>query len=100
MVLAETRRLLFETASDVPLVGAVAGYDDLFEEALLEGSNLEMDWLWLAVQVTRADQQAYAYLRALEINPRSAAAQRGLVQVLRRAGRSAVIAGTLLGVGR
>jgi hypothetical protein len=68
-----------------------------FDEALADGSNLEMDWLWLAVQVNRADQRAYCYLRALEINPYSAAAQRGLAQVLRRDGRAAVIAGTLLG---
>lgn len=54
---------------------------DLFMQALEEDSNLEMDWLWLATQVTSTAQRRYALERAQQINPRSAVAKRGLKQL-------------------
>ena len=42
--------------------------DDLFLEMLREDSNLEMDWLWLATQVTSDGQRAYCLRRALVIH--------------------------------
>jgi hypothetical protein len=59
---------------------------DLFHEALHDPSNLEMDWLWLATQVTRAGEQSYFLQQALRINPRSELAKRGLEQLQQRPG--------------
>jgi hypothetical protein len=61
--------------------------DDLFAQGLRDDSNLEMDWLWLAIQVRTDDQRAYCLRRALCINPRSALARRGLTQLRRRPGK-------------
>lgn len=63
-----------------------AGADgsDLFLEALRNPSNLELDWLWLAAQLTRESEQAYCFQQALQINPRSILAQRGLAQLEQR----------------
>ena len=58
--------------------------DDLFRQAVGDDSNLEMDWLWLATQVTSTAQRRYALERALRINPRSALARRGLKELRRR----------------
>jgi len=58
----------------------------LFQEALRDPSNLEMDWLWLASQVTRDCEQSYCFEQALRINPRSELAKRGLAQLARRPG--------------
>lgn len=58
--------------------------DGLFQQALQEDSNLEMDWLWLATKVSSIAQRRYALERALHINPRSAAAKRGIKQLCRR----------------
>lgn len=51
---------------------------DLFVQALCDASNLEMDWLWLATQVTRDHERRYCLERALQINPHSTIAQREL----------------------
>jgi hypothetical protein len=59
---------------------------NLFHEALRDPSNLELDWLWLATQVTRAGEQADCLQQALRINPRSALARRGLAQLRQRPG--------------
>jgi len=56
----------------------------LFEEALRDPSNLELDWLWLAAQLTRAGEQSYCLHQALRINPRSELAKRGLAEFARR----------------
>jgi hypothetical protein len=56
----------------------------LFQEALGDPSNLEMDWLWLATQLTRASEQSYCLKQALCINPRSELAQRGLARLAQR----------------
>ena len=58
----------------------------LFQDALRDRSNLELDWLWLATQVTRAGEQSYCFQQALRINPRSALARRGLGQLAQRPG--------------
>lgn len=58
----------------------------LFLEALRDPSNLEMDWLWLATQLTRASERSYCLEQALRINPRSELAQRGLAQLAQRPG--------------
>jgi|SRR5215469_18818958 len=58
--------------------------DDKFRQAVLEDSNLEMDWLWLATQVSSRRQRRFALERALLINPRSELARRGLRQLSRR----------------
>lgn len=58
--------------------------DDPFIEALREDSNREMDWLWLATRLSSTLQRRYALERALQINPRSSAAKRGLKQLRRR----------------
>lgn len=50
----------------------------LFAEAVRADSNLELDWLWLAGQVRDVDQRRFCYERALQINPGSEAARRGL----------------------
>ena len=57
---------------------------DLFRQAMIEDSNLEMDWLWLATQVSSLQQRRFALERALQINPRSELARRGLIQLSRR----------------
>jgi hypothetical protein len=61
-----------------------ADVSDLFHAALRDPSNLELDWLWLAAQVTRVGEQIYCFQQALRINPRSALAQRGLAQLVQR----------------
>jgi hypothetical protein len=61
--------------------------DDLFAQALREGSNLEMDWLWLTTKVQMDGQRAYCLARALRINPRSALARHGLAKLRRRPGK-------------
>jgi hypothetical protein len=61
--------------------------DAFFLEMLREDSNLEMDWLWLATQVTADGQRAYCLRRALAINPESRLAQRGLARLRRRPGQ-------------
>jgi len=61
--------------------------DDLFIQGLREDSNLEMDWLWLATQVTSDGERRYCLQRALAINPGSLLAQRGLVQLRKHPGK-------------
>jgi hypothetical protein len=63
-----------------------ADHSDLFHAALRDPSNLELDWLWLATQVTREGEQSYCLQQALRINPRSERAQRGLAQLALRPG--------------
>jgi hypothetical protein len=44
-------------------------------------SNLELDWLWLAAQLTSGDEQRYCFQQALLINPDSAPARAGLARL-------------------
>lgn len=57
---------------------AVAREADLFNLALRAGSNLELDWLWLYMQLTDLAQRRYCLERVLAINPSSAVARREL----------------------
>jgi hypothetical protein len=66
---------LAEPATLPPYAGAAEG---LFAEALRDPSNLELDWLWLARQVSRASGRRYCLERALAINPQSETARRML----------------------
>ena len=56
----------------------------LFAQAMRENSNLEMDWLWLAMQVTEAHEQQHCFARALYINPASEPARQGLRRLAAR----------------
>jgi hypothetical protein len=53
----------------------------LFAQALQEESNLELDWLWYAVNMTTDVQRRYCFRRALAINPDSELAKRALAQL-------------------
>ncbi len=53
----------------------------LFNEAVRDGWNLEMDWLWLATRVSSYHQRRYALEQALLINPRSETARRLLMHL-------------------
>jgi hypothetical protein len=55
--------------------------DTLFRDALRDPSNLEMDWLWLATQVSRLYEQHYCLMQALRINPHSTLAQQSLARL-------------------
>jgi hypothetical protein len=50
----------------------------LFAQALHEDSNLELDWLWYATNMTSVAHRRYCLRRALEINPDGELAQRAL----------------------
>lgn len=52
----------------------------LFIEAVRDGWNQEMDWLWLATKVSLNTQREYCFRRALAINPHSEMAKQGLKQ--------------------
>lgn len=65
-------------APAVPLDSAVSPVSELFASAVEEGSNLEMDWLWLATKMTTENERRYCLLRALAINPTSEMAWREL----------------------
>ena len=66
--------------------------DGLFIQGQREDSNLEMDWLWLATQVTSDGERRYCLQRALAINPESRFARRGLVQLRKHPGKSLKLA--------
>ena len=53
----------------------------LFAQALHENSNLELDWLWYASNMTRDTERRYCLKRALEINPNSEMATRALAKL-------------------
>lgn len=61
--------------------------DSLFAEAVRDGWNMEMDWLWLATKVTIDAHRGYCLKRALEINPDSEMARIGLRQLRARPGQ-------------
>jgi hypothetical protein len=53
----------------------------LFAQALHENSNLELDWLWYAANMTRDLERRYCITRALEINPHSSLARSALAKL-------------------
>ena len=54
---------------------ATARAPRLFVQALHENSNLEMDWLWYAANMTGDVERRYCLNRALAINPQSSLAR-------------------------
>jgi hypothetical protein len=53
----------------------------LFAQALHEDSNLELDWLWYAANMTSAVERRYCLHRALAINPHSSLARSALAKL-------------------
>jgi hypothetical protein len=53
----------------------------LFAQALQENSNLELDWLWYAANMSRDIERRYCLQRALEINPHSSLASSALAKL-------------------
>lgn len=49
-----------------------------FAERVRDNSNLEMEWLWAASEVTSPEEKRYCLLRALYINPDNRETQRAL----------------------
>jgi hypothetical protein len=75
---------------------ATARATKLFAQALHENSNLELDWLWYAANMTRDLERRYCLKRALEINPDSTLARRALAKLSQPAeatGESALLSG-------
>lgn len=58
--------------------GAAAREAELFNLALRASSSVELDWLWLYMQLADPAQRRYCLQRALAINPHSAIARREL----------------------
>ena len=53
----------------------------LFAQARDEDSNLELDWLWYAANMTSTAHRRYCLRRAIEINPDSEMARRQLAKL-------------------
>ena len=53
----------------------------LFAQARDEDSNLELDWLWYAANMTSTAHKRYCLRRALEISPDSQMARRELARL-------------------
>lgn len=70
-----TRALEYAASRDTCDLRCVS---ELFAQALHEDSNLELDWLWYAAQLDRADERSYCLERALQINPRNRQARQQL----------------------
>jgi hypothetical protein len=66
-----------------PSTHAMMQPSDRFVQGLRDNSNLEMDWLWLANQVSSPSERCYCLERALAINPRSAMARDELAALKR-----------------
>jgi hypothetical protein len=58
--------------------------NEVFARAMREDSNLELDWLWAAVQQTETERRRYCLERALAINPHSQLANRELAELAAR----------------
>lgn len=56
-------------------------FSAVLQSAIRECSNLELDWLWLAMQLNSRQEQRYCYQQALRINPASEWAYVGLKQL-------------------
>lgn len=53
--------------------------NDVFNQAVRNDSNLEMDWLWLAKAVSSDAEREYCFNKVLYINPLSIEARRELM---------------------
>lgn len=62
-------------------------HSELFMQALQTDSNMEMDWLWLADNVTSDFEREYSLAKALYVNPGSEEARTQL-NALRRSRKS------------
>jgi hypothetical protein len=71
----------YDTQNVESLEFATARATRLFAQALHENSNLEMDWLWYAANMTRDSERRYCLNRALEINPESSLARNALAKL-------------------
>ena len=60
---------------------ATAHATHLFAQALHENSNLELDWLWYAANMTGDGERRYCLNRALTINPHSDLARSTLAKL-------------------
>jgi len=60
---------------------ATAHATHLFAQALHENSNLELDWLWYAANMTGDGERRYCLNRALTINPHSDLARSALAKL-------------------
>jgi hypothetical protein len=60
---------------------ATAHATQLFAQALHENSNLELDWLWYAANMTGDGERRYCLNRALTINPHSDLARSALAKL-------------------
>jgi hypothetical protein len=60
---------------------ATARAAQLFTQARLEDSNLELDWLWYAANMRTAAERRYCLHRALAINPQSYLARSALAKL-------------------
>lgn len=61
-----------------PTPQALAREAELFNLALRAASNIELDWLWLYMQLADPAHRRYCLQRVLAINPHSAIARREL----------------------
>jgi hypothetical protein len=77
-----TERLEFDTARAT----------HLFVQALHENSNLELDWLWYAANMTGAVERRYCINRALAINPHSSLARSALAKLPKQAQATSEVA--------
>jgi hypothetical protein len=64
-----------------PSAAATTRAAQLFAEAVREDSNLAMDWLWYAEQMTSDAARRYCVERALAIDPDNELARRALVKL-------------------
>jgi hypothetical protein len=60
---------------------ATARATRLFAQALYENSNLELDWLWYAANMTHDIERRYCLKRAIQINPDSTLARSALAKL-------------------
>ena len=89
---------LFAKATDVNaesterLEFATAHATHLFAQALHENSNLELDWLWYAANMTGDVERRYCLNRALAINPQSSLARSALAKLPKHAQAASEVA--------
>jgi hypothetical protein len=78
---------------------ATARATHLFTQALHENSNLELDWLWYAANMTGDVERRYCLNRALAINPQSSLARSALAKLPKPAQAAREVAALSRAVG-
>jgi len=71
---------------------ATARATKLFIQALHENSNLELDWLWYAANMTGDLERRYCLNRAFAINPQSSLARSALAKLPKQAQAAGAVA--------